>query len=200
MTDTRIDEEELRQEVRDKYREVALDPTVELHFHTGRDLAERLGYPSDEVDSLPIEAVESFAGVANHLGAWPIQPGSNVIDIGSGSGLDSLLAARATGPEGRVIGVDMTPEMTARARRGARAAGAENVEFCYGLAEELPVPDGWADVVISNGVLNLVADKARAFGEIRRALKPGGTLEFSDIANGRPVPEEAVRDIDLWTA
>lgn len=195
-----VEPEALRADVRDKYREVAEKPDGTFHFHTGRRLAARCGYDVATVEALPDVAVESFAGVGNPFALRTLEPGEHVVDVGSGSGFDSFLAAAAVGDSGRVIGVDMTPEMLGRARRAASDMGMGNVEFREGLAEELPIEDNWADTVIANGVINLVADKSQAFDEIWRVLRPGGTLQFADIANGRPVPEEAVRDIDLWTA
>lgn len=194
-----VDPERLRAEVREKYRDVAAHPHGQHHFHTGRPLAARLGYPSEVVDALPDEAVESFAGVGNPFSLRDLLPGERVVDVGSGAGLDSFVAASLVGATGRVMGVDMTPEMLAKARHNADALGLQHVEFRQGLAEELPVDDGEADVVISNGVINLCADKRRVFEEIVRVLRPGGVLQFADIANGRPVPEGALRDIDLWT-
>jgi arsenite methyltransferase len=194
-----VDPETLREQVREKYREVATDPHATYHFHTGRPLAQRLGYDPAIVDALPDRAVESFAGVGNPFSLRAIQPAERVIDIGSGAGFDSFVAATLVGPDGHVVGVDMTPEMLNKSRATAAALGADNVEFREGLAEALPVEDGWADVVISNGVINLCADKRAAFDEIRRVLRPGGVVQFADIANGRPVPLEALRDIDLWT-
>jgi arsenite methyltransferase len=194
-----VDPERLRAEVREKYREVAAQPHREFHFHTGRPLAARLGYPADIVDALPDTAVESFAGVGNPFSLRGLEPGERVVDIGSGAGLDTFVAADLVGAEGRVVGIDMTPEMLAKARSNAELVGAGNVEFREGLAERLPVDDGWADVVVSNGVFNLCADKRRVFEEVHRILRPGGVLQFADIANGRPVPEGALRDIDLWT-
>jgi arsenite methyltransferase len=194
-----VDPERLRAEVREKYREVAAQPHREFHFHTGRPLAARLGYPTDVVDALPDTAVESFAGVGNPFSLRRLELGERVVDIGSGAGLDTFVAADLVGAEGRVVGIDMTPEMLAKARSNAELVGAGNVEFREGLAEELPVDDGWADVVVSNGVFNLCADKRRVFEEVHRVLRPGGVLQFADIANGRPVPEGALRDIDLWT-
>jgi arsenite methyltransferase len=189
----------LRASVREKYRGVALHPDGAFHFHTGRPLAALLGYDPEWVAALPDRAVESFAGVANPFSLRPISRGDRVVEVGSGGGFDSIVAAHLVGTDGRVIGVDMTPEMLAKSQGTARLLGLGHVEFREGLAEELPVDDGWADVVISNGVLNLVADKDRAFAEICRVLRPGGHLQFADIAVGRPVPAEAVCNIDLWT-
>jgi SAM-dependent methyltransferase len=197
--DLPVDPATLRDQVRDKYREVAVDPGGGFHFHTGRDLARRLGYEAGTVDALPDRAVESFAGVGNPFSLRLLAAGEHVVDVGSGGGFDSFIAAGQVGPGGQVAGVDMTPEMLAKARRTAAALGLGHVEFREGLAEALPVEDGWADVVISNGVINLCADKRAVFTEIRRVLRPGGRLQFADIANGRPVPIEAMRDIDLWT-
>ena len=199
MEDLLVDPEQLREQVRDKYRDVATDPNRTFHFHTGRPLAARLGYDAVVVRGLPDRAVESFAGVGNPFSLRPLEPGERVVDIGSGAGFDSFIAAGQVGAAGRVVGVDMTPEMLTRSRDTADALGLANVEFREGLAEALPVESGWADVVISNGVINLCADKRAVFSEIRRVLRPGGTLQFADIANGRPVPPEAMRDIDLWT-
>ncbi|MPZ72404.1 MAG: methyltransferase domain-containing protein [Nitriliruptorales bacterium] len=194
-----VDTDALREQVRSKYRAVAADPGATHHFHTGRPLAQRLGYPAEVVDAFPEAAVESFAGVGNPFSLRRLEPGERVVDVGCGAGFDSLVAARAVGNTGRVIGVDMTPEMLAKARANAASTDTGNVEFREGLAEALPVEDGWADTVISNGVINLCADKRAAFDEITRVLRPGGTLQFADIANGEPVPEDALRDIDLWT-
>jgi SAM-dependent methyltransferase len=202
MTTTRdpaVEPEALRASVREKYREVATRPEGPFHFHTGRPLAELLGYDPATVGSLPDRAIESFAGVANPFSLHPISLGERVVEVGSGGGFDSFVAAGLVGPGGRVVGVDMTPEMLAKSRETARVLGLGTVEFRDGLAEELPVDDGWADVVIANGVLNLVADKARVFAEIFRVLRPGGRLQFADIAVGEPVPDEAVGNVDLWT-
>ena len=194
-----VDPETLRAEVRDKYRAVALEPDATFHFHTGRPLAARLGYETAVVDALPDRAVESFAGVANPFSLRRLETGERVVDIGSGAGFDSFVAADQVGKAGQILGIDMTSEMLAKSRATAVEMDATQVEFREGLAEELPVADGWADAVISNGVINLCADKQAVFAEIRRVLRPGGTLQFADIANGRPVPPEALRDIDLWT-
>jgi SAM-dependent methyltransferase len=198
-TELPVDPEALREQVRDKYREVATEPDRPFHFHTGRALAQRLGYDDDVVAALPDRAVESFAGVGNPFQLRPLTPGERVVDVGSGAGFDSFVAAAQVGPDGRVVGVDMTPEMLEKSRATAATLDLAHVEFRSGLAELLPVDDGWADAVISNGVINLCADKRAVLTEIRRVLKPGGWLQFADIANGRPVPEGALRDIDLWT-
>ncbi len=197
--ETLVDVETLRTQVRDKYRDVAEDPHGAHHFHTGRPLTSRLGYDQTVVDALPDRAVESFAGVGNPFSLRRLEPGERVVDVGSGAGFDSFIAATQVGLTGRVVGIDMTPEMLAKSRATAEELQFGHVEFREGLAESLPVEDGWADVVISNGVINLCADKQAVFAEIHRVLRPGGVLQFADIANGRPVPIEAMRDVDLWT-
>jgi SAM-dependent methyltransferase len=197
--DLLVDPETLREQVRDKYREVAVDPHRSFHFHVGRINAARLGYEQAAVDALPDRAVESFAGVGNPFALRRLQPGEHVVDVGSGAGFDSFIAADQVTDTGRVVGVDMTIEMLKKSRETVDALGFAHVEFREGLAESLPVEDSWADAVISNGVINLCADKRAVFDEIRRVLKPGGWLQYADIANGRPVPPEALRDIDLWT-
>jgi SAM-dependent methyltransferase len=194
-----VDVESLREQVREKYREVAVEPDAEYHFHTGRPLARKLGYDAAIVDALPDRAVESFAGVGNPFSLRTIATGERVVDVGSGAGFDSFVAASLVGHGGAVVGVDMTQEMLDKSRATVSQLAFEHVEFREGFAEALPVEDGWADVVISNGVINLCADKHAVFTEIHRVLRPGGVLQFADIANGRPVPPEALRDIDLWT-
>jgi arsenite methyltransferase len=198
--DPPVDPAALREEVKSKYREVATNPHGEYHFHTGRRLARRLGYDMGVVEAMPEGAVESFAGVANPFSVRTLDPGERVVDVGSGGGFDCFIAARQVSESGQVVGIDMLPEMLERSRAAAAEMGLRNVEFREGILEELPVETGWADVVISNGVINLCADKKRAFQEIWRVLRPGGRLQFADIANGRPVPDSVLRNIDLWTA
>jgi arsenite methyltransferase len=196
---TPVDPDALRAEVRTKYREVALEPDGTYHFHTGRYLASHLGYDPTWVDPLPDRAVESFAGIANPFQLRPLEPGERVVDVGSGAGFDSFVAAQQVGTDGQVVGVDMTPEMLAKARETAALLELHQVEFREGLAEALPVDSGWADVVISNGVFNLCPDKRAAFEEVLRVLRPGAVMQFGDIANANPVPPGAMREIDLWT-
>lgn len=198
--ETPVDPSALREEVKKKYRDVALRPDGQYHFHTGRRLAAKLGYDRAVVDAMPDSAVESFAGVGNPFATGALLPGERVVDAGSGGGFDCFVAARQVGPGGRIVGVDMLAEMLDRSRLAAEMQGLSNIEFREGFVEKMPVEDGWADVVISNGVLNLCADKRVAFDEIRRVLRPGGRLQFADIANGAPVPATARGIIDLWTA
>lgn len=195
-----VDVERLRREIGSKYREVAENPDAEQHFHTGRRALDQLGYPATVVDALPADAVDAFAGVAHVFHFGLPAAGERVVDIGSGAGTDTLIAATAVGARGAVVGVDMNDAMLARARTAASAAGLDNVEFREGIAEELPVPDGWADVVISNGVLNLVPDKDTAYREIFRVLRSGGRFTISDICVEQAVPAQAQREVDLWTA
>ena len=198
-TQVSIDVGLLRHEVQVKYAEVALTPTKGFHFHTGRPMAERLGYPREVLDALPEKCVESFAGVGNPFSVGEIRPGETVVDVGSGAGFDSLVAGRMVGDTGSVTGVDMTPEMLRKARRNAKRMGMPNVIFRKGFVEKLPVPNGSADVIISNGVINLVPDKVAALKETFRVLKPGGRFYLADIVVHKPVPDAAREIIDLWT-
>ena len=194
-----VDAVALRDEVRAKYRDVAVNPRGTFHFHTGRPLARRLGYDDAVVARMPESAIEAFAGVGNPFSQGALNPGERVIDLGSGGGFDCFIAAAQVSAEGRVVGIDMTDEMLERSRAAATAMGLGNVEFRKGIIEDLPVEDDWADVVISNGVINICADKRRVFNEVMRVLRPGGRLQFADIATGKTVPETALRNIDLWT-
>src|SRR5438067_13245550 len=194
-----VDPTALREEVKTKYRAVAVDPHGGYHFHTGRLLARHLGYDEAVVARMPESAIEAFAGVGNPFSQGMLRLGERVVDLGSGGGFDCFVAAEQVGAEGQVIGVDMTDEMLRRSRAAATAMSLRNVEFRQGVIEDLPVENGWADVVISNGVINLCADKRCVFDEIMRVLRPGGRLQFADIATGKKVPEAAKRNIDLWT-
>ena len=191
--------EVLRDAIRAEYAQVASDPGQGFHFHTGRRLARLLGYQDAWLEGVPEASIASFAGTGNPFSLGVLRTGEHVVDVGCGAGIDSLIAARMVGPSGAVVGVDMTPAMVDRARAGAAHGGFANVRFHEGLAESLPVADGWADVVISNGVLNLVPEKERAVAELARVLKPGGRLQIGDILIGQALPDEALRDIDLWT-
>lgn len=189
----------LRRAIQLEYAEVAEHPEVGFHFHTGRNLTALVGYADEWLEGIPEESIESFAGTGNPFSLGALRPGEHVVDVGSGAGIDSLIAAKMVGPTGGVIGVDMTPAMLDKARRAAVSAGLPNVEFREGFAEALPIGDGWADVVISNGVLNLMPDKITALAEMARVLKPGGRLQIGDILVQKTVPSAAKNQIDLWT-
>ncbi len=189
----------LRSAISIEYREVALNPQKGFHFHTGRPLAKILGYDDELINVVPENSVSSFAGTGNPFSLGVIRPGERVVDVGSGAGFDSFIAAHMVGSGGHVIGIDMTQEMLEKAQKAAEAAGLSNIEFRQGVAEALPVEDKWADIVISNGVVNLCPDKVAVFREMYRVLKPGGRLQIADILVEKPVPEEAKEDIDLWT-
>jgi arsenite methyltransferase len=194
-----VDIESLRAAIRAEYAAVAEKPDQGFHFHTGARLAAIAGYAEEWIAALPPTAVESMAGTGNPFALGELHPGERVVDCGSGSGADSLIGARLVGPSGRVIGVDMTPEMLAKARANAELAGLPNVEFREGVHEALPVPDGWADLVISNGVLNLVPDKTVALAECLRVLRSGGRIQLADIVIDRPAPSGSKSDVSLWT-
>jgi arsenite methyltransferase len=194
-----VDLGELRQAIQAEYAEVALHPTKGFHFHTGRPLAQMLGYQDAWLEGIPEGAIESLAGTGNPFSLGALRSGEHVVDVGCGAGIDSLIAARMVGADGKVVGVDMTPAMLEKARRNAMEAGLDNVSFREGYGEALPVYSGWADVVISNGVLNLFPDKLAGLQEMARVLKPGGRLQIGDILVQKAVPESAKRKIDLWT-
>lgn len=197
-TNVDLDVGVLRREIQKTYASVSTEPGRDFTFPTGRAWAEDLGYP-DELADVPEAAVESFAGVANPWELGRLAPGESVLDVGCGSATDSLVASRMVGPTGRVVGIDMTPEMLARARAAAAELGAANVSFLEADAERLPFPEASFDVVVSNGVIDLVPDKDAVFGEIFRVLKPGGRIQLADVTIQRPVSEEGRRNIDLWT-
>ena len=196
--DVDIEVELLKSEIKKTYASVSEDPERNFIFPTGRAWAEDLGYPP-ELSSVPERAVESFAGVANPWQLGRLAPGERVLDVGSGAGTDSLVAAQMVGPDGRVTGIDMTPEMLAKARAAAAEMGATNVEFVAGEAEQLPFADASFDAVISNGVIDLIPDKDAVFAELHRVLAPGGRLQIADVTIQNPVSAESRRNIDLWT-
>lgn len=179
LEDQELDVEVLREAIQGEYAEVASHPHKGFHFHTGRPLARMLEYLDEWLEGIPESSTESFAGTGNPFSLGELRPGERVVDVGCGAGIDSLVAAKKVTPEGRVIGVDMTSSMLEKARRSAEEAGLKSVEFREGCAEVLPVDDGWADVVISNGVLNLMLDKDAALKEMSRVLKPRNVAEKS---------------------
>jgi SAM-dependent methyltransferase len=196
--DVEIDVEVLKSEIKKTYASVSEEPERDFIFPTGRAWAEDLDYPA-ELANVPESAVESFAGVANPWALGRLAPGERVLDLGSGAGTDSLIAAQMVGEQGHVTGIDMTPEMLAKARAATVEMGATNVEFVEGEVERLPFPDASFDVVISNGVIDLVPDKDAVFTELFRVLAPGGRIQVADVTIQNPVSAEGRRNIDLWT-
>jgi arsenite methyltransferase len=194
-----IDAELLKHEIKKTYARVSESPEEEFIFPTGRAWAVDLGYPPDLLARVPDSAAESFAGVANPFALGPLESGAHVLDIGSGAGTDSLIAAQMVGPAGRVTGIDMTPEMLAKARASAAVMNATNVEYVAAEAEALPFENESFDIAISNGVIDLLPDKDTVFTEIHRVLVPGGRIQIADVTIQRPVSEEGKRNIDLWT-
>ncbi len=199
VSPSKVDRGVLREQVQGKYTEVALEPQKGFHFHTGRPLAALLGYDVRDVDWLPPSTVESFAGTGNPLALGRLGEGEVVVDIGSGAGFDTLLAARQVGPRGRVIAVDMTEAMLEKTRASALSLGLGQVEARRGFAEELPVETGSVDVVISNGVINLCPDKEAVLREVYRVLRPGGRLQIGDVVLQREVAQDDKDDIELWS-
>jgi arsenite methyltransferase len=195
-----LDTAELEQRVKHIYEEVAREPEREFNFETGRALAERLGYPAADLDRIPAAAIDSFAGVGYFLDLAAIEAGDRVLDLGSGSGTDSFLAAVAARAAGGVVGIDMTDAQLVKAQRLARESGFGNVEFSAGYIEQPPVDDGSFDCVISNGVINLSPDKPAVFAAAARALRPDGRLALADIVSGRQLPEGVTCDASLWAA
>jgi SAM-dependent methyltransferase len=196
--DVELDVELLKSEIKKTYASVSAEPEKDFIFPTGRAWAEDLDYPA-ELASVPARAVESFAGVANPFSLGRLAPGERVLDLGSGAGTDSLVAAQMVGEQGHVTGIDMTEEMLTKARAAASELGATNVEFVEGEAERLPFPDESFDVVISNGVIDLIPDKDAVFSELFRVLAPGGRMQIADVTIQNPVSAEGRRNIDLWT-
>jgi SAM-dependent methyltransferase len=189
----------LRNAISMKYRDVALNPQKKFNFHTGLPLAKMLGYSDDLINAVPEISISSFAGTGNPFSLGTIKPSENVVDVGCGAGFDSFIATHLVGNSGHVIGVDMTQEMLQKAQESLEATTLNNLEFRKGVAEILPVENGWADVIISNGVVNLCPDKLAVFREMYRVLKSGGRLQISDILVEKPISQEAKQDIDLWT-
>lgn len=195
-----VDRADLEAKVKRMYRQVALEPHAEYHFEMGRRLCERLGYPVDDLDRVPAEALESFAGVGYHFDLAALRPGEQVLDLGSGSGTDTFVAALRVGPAGRVVGIDMTDEQRAKAARLCERAGCANIAYRKGYIESVPCEHELFDAVISNGVINLSADKPKVFAETARVLKRGGRLALSDIVTEQPLPEGIVCNATLWAA
>lgn len=193
-----LDVEALRVAIQEEYSLVATEPQRGFHFHTGRPLARLLGYDDAWLEGIPEPTIASFAGTGNPFSMGVLQPGERVVDVGSGAGIDSLIAARMVGSTGQVVGIDMTPEMLQRAHASSAEMDLQNVEFRQGYAEQLPYPDGSADVVISNGVMNLFPDKLAGLQEMARVLKPEGRLQIGDILVSRRVSDAGKRDINLW--
>jgi arsenite methyltransferase len=200
ITDSPVDLDEVRGHIREMYRAVAADPRGEFHFELGRALAERLGYPIEWLDAVPAEALDSYAGVGHMLDLAQLSPGDRVLDLGSGSGTDAFIAGHLVGPDGTVVGVDMTGAQLAKARALRDRGGHRQVSFVEGYVEEPPAEAGSFDAVISNGVINLVPDKARAFAAAARALRDGGRLAIADIVSARTLKERTRRNTQLWAA
>lgn len=199
-TTKKVDVQELEAKVKKMYRDVALNPSGEYHFEMGRGLAEKLGYEKSDLDRIPPAAIESFAGVGYYFDIANLKPGDSVLDLGSGSGMDSFIAALKVGANGSVSGIDMTDEQLEKADKLRRAWQFDNVSFQKAYIEKLPFADESFDAVISNGVLNLVADKNKAFAEIGRVLKPGGKLVIADIVTEKQLPENVTCNSTLWAA
>ena len=197
---TSLDADRLERTVKSIYRDVARKPDEEFHFETGRALAERLGYPASDLDRVPQEAIDSFAGVGYHLDLADVRDGEDVLDLGSGAGTDAFVASLSVGDSGSVTGLDMTDEQLEKARQLRDDAGVDTLSFERGYIEELPFEDGSFDVVISNGVINLSPEKERVFGEVNRTLARGGRLVLSDIVSEKRLPKTIKTDADLWAA
>ncbi len=197
---SKLDTADLEQKVKNMYRDVALNPTGEYHFEMGRALAEKLGYEKEDLDSIPSEAIDSFAGVGYYFDMATLKEGEYVLDLGSGSGMDSFIAALKVGKKGKVFGVDMTDEQLEKARHLSKEYKFENISFHKSYIERLPFSDNTIDVVISNGVINLCPDKEKVFAEVARALKPGGRMVIADIVTEKQLPENVVCNSTLWAS
>lgn len=189
----------LREQIRDRYSSLAAEPNAGWHFNVGKPLAMMLGYSEDEIDSVPPEIAETFAGTGNPFSLERLRPGEQVLDLGCGAGFDTLLAARQVAPHGRVVAVDMTQAMLDKADTGAARLGLDNVETRLGFAENLPVESASIDVVISNGVVNLCPDKLAVMREFHRVLKPGARIQIADMVVHKEIPQEVKDDIELWS-
>jgi arsenite methyltransferase len=200
MSRTVVDVVDLERRVKDMYTHVALDPHGQFHFEMGRAMARRLGYTDAQLDAVPVESIESFAGVGFYFDLANLRPGEHVVDLGSGSGMDSFIAANEVGPSGRVTGVDMTDAQLAKADRLGKAHAIGSVRFRHAFIDATGLPDRCCDVVISNGVINLSPDKPAVFREAARLLRPGGRLAFPDIVTSVPLPETVTCDATLWAA
>jgi arsenite methyltransferase len=195
-----VNRADLETKVQAMYRDVAQNPHGEFHFEMGRVMAERLGYRPDDLDRIPAEAIDSFAGVGYYFHFLDDMEGARVLDLGSGSGMDSFLASLITGPTGSVIGLDMTDAQRAKAEALRRRFGVRNLTWVKGYIEAAPFEDGSFDVVVSNGVINLAVDKPQVFREIARLLRPGGRLAIADIVTDVLLPETISCDATLWAA
>jgi arsenite methyltransferase len=200
MTVAAVDRAALEQKVKSMYSDVAANPHGDFHFEMGRAMAERLGYAPADLDRIPTEAIDSFAGVGHFFHLAALQPGEHVVDLGSGSGMDSFIAARRVGPTGRVVGIDMTDAQLEKATKLAAARAIAMLTYQKAYIEETGLPANSFDCVISNGVINLAADKSRVFQEVARLLKRGGRLALADIVTDVPLPENVVCNADLWAA
>lgn len=195
-----FDPKDLESKIKSMYRSVALEPNGEFHFEMGRRLAERLGYPPEDLDRIPAESIESFAGVGYYFHFADVKPNETVVDFGSGSGMDSFIAATRVGPQGKVFGIDMTDEQRAKAESLRVRDGFSNVKYLKAYIDDVPLRDGAADVVISNGVINLAVDKAKTFREAARLLRPGGRLALADIVTDVRLPDGITCNANLWAA